>query len=167
MAKKIKQIADEIGVSKQAVFKKIDNLGCRQQLTKIDNQFTVDESLENAIKKAFSNKNDKSNIVNQSSTDYQQFMGYLTESLQVLKQQNELLSQQLKEKDVQLAEKDKQLEAAQKLADQAQQLQAIAENKIKLLEQHDQHLSELIKTQSNSEDHPEVKKGFFTRLFGR
>lgn len=165
MAKTIKQIADEIGVSKQAVFKKIDNLGCRQQLTKIENQFTVDESLENAIKKAFSNKNDKSNTVNQSSTDYQQFMFYLTESLQVLKQQNELLSKQLKEKDIQLAEKDKQIEVAQKLADQAQQLQAMTENKIKLLEQHNQHLSEQVVSRSNSEDHPEVKKGFFARLF--
>lgn len=159
MAKTIKQIADELGVSKQAVFKKIDNLGCRQQLTKIDNQFTVDEKLENTIKKAFSEKVNTFKNVNQSSTNNQNLTDYLTDTLKVLQQQNELLSRQLEEK-------DKQISNLQKLIDQSQQLQAIAENKIKLLEQHDQHLSEQIKTQCNSEDQPEVKKGFFARLFG-
>lgn len=44
MAKTIKQIADELGISKQAVFKRIDNLGLRSKLTKIDNQLMVEKS---------------------------------------------------------------------------------------------------------------------------
>jgi predicted transcriptional regulator len=155
MAKTIKQIADELGVSKQAVFKKIDNLGCRQQLTKIDNQFTVDEKLENTIKKAFSEKVNTFKNVNQSSTDNQKLTDYLTDTLKVLQQQNELLSRQLEEK-------DKQISNLQKLIDQSQQLQAIAENKIKLLEQK-QTSPEPVNGSSSIES----KKGFFARLFGR
>lgn len=159
MAKTIKQIADELGVSKQAVFKKIDNLGCRQQLTKIDNQFTVDEKLENTIKKAFSEKVNTFKNVNQSSTksstDKQKLTDYLTDTLKVLQQQNELLSRQLEEK-------DKQISNLQKLIDQSQQLQAIAENKIKLLEQ-----KETPPEPVNGSSSIESKKGFFARLLGR
>ena len=159
MAKTIKQIADELGVSKQAVFKKIDNLGCRQQLTKIDNQFTVDEKLENTIKKAFLEKVNTFKNVNQSSTksstDNQKLTDYLTDTLKVLQQQNELLSRQLEEK-------DKQISNLQKLIDQSQQLQAIAENKIKLLEQ-----KETPPEPVNGSPSIESKKGFLARLFGR
>lgn len=159
MAKTIKQIADELGVSKQAVFKKIDNLGCRQQLTKIDNQFTVDEKLENTIKKAFSEKVNTFKNVNQSSTksstDNQKLTDYLTDTLKVLQQQNELLSRQLEEK-------DRQISNLQKLIDQSQQLQAIAENKIKLLEQ-----KETPPEPVNGSSSIESKKGFFARLLGR
>lgn len=159
MAKTIKQIADELGVSKQAVFKKIDNLGCRQQLTKIDNQFTVDEKLENTIKKAFLEKVNTFKNVNQSSTksstDNQKLTDYLTDTLKVLQQQNELLSRQLEEK-------DKQISNLQKLIDQSQQLQAIAENKIKLLEQ-----KETPPEPVNGSSSIESKKGFFARLLGR
>lgn len=159
MAKTIKQIADELGVSKQAVFKKIDNLGCRQQLTKIDNQFTIDEKLENTIKKAFSEKVNTFKNVNQSSTksstDNQKLTDYLTDTLKVLQQQNELLSRQLEEK-------DKQISNLQKLINQSQQLQAIAENKIKLLEQ-----KETPPEPVNGSSSIESKKGFFARLFGR
>ena len=56
MAKTIKQIADELGISKQAVFKRIDNLGLRSKLTKIDNQLMVEKEQENMIKSAFSEK---------------------------------------------------------------------------------------------------------------
>lgn len=53
MAKTIKQIADELGVSKTAVNKKIENLGLRSSLRKIGNQFAIDETNESLIKSAF------------------------------------------------------------------------------------------------------------------
>ena len=43
MAKTIRQIADEIGVSKTAVSKQIANLGLRSGLRKNGNQFAIDE----------------------------------------------------------------------------------------------------------------------------
>ena len=52
--KTIKQIAEEVGVTKQAVFKKIDNLGLRDKLMKNGNQFSVDEGTEALIKQGFS-----------------------------------------------------------------------------------------------------------------
>ncbi len=52
--KTIKQIADELGVSKTAVRKKIENLGLRSGLQKNGNQFAIDENQEKLIKSAFS-----------------------------------------------------------------------------------------------------------------
>ena len=48
MSKTIKQIADELGVSKQAVTKCIDNLGLRSTLTKNGNYFVVGDTQEKA-----------------------------------------------------------------------------------------------------------------------
>ena len=51
--KTIRQIADEIGVSKTAVSKQIENLGLRSSLRKNGNQFAIDEHQEALIKQAF------------------------------------------------------------------------------------------------------------------
>jgi DNA-binding MurR/RpiR family transcriptional regulator len=51
--KTIRQIADEIGVSKTAVNKQIANLGLRSGLRKNGNQFAIDEHQEALIKQAF------------------------------------------------------------------------------------------------------------------
>ena len=50
--KTIRQIADEIGVSKTAVSKQIANLGLRSGLRKNGNQFAIDEHQEALIKQA-------------------------------------------------------------------------------------------------------------------
>ena len=50
--KTIKQLADELGISKQALNKRIDNLGCRNQMSKNGNQWLIPESLENTLKSA-------------------------------------------------------------------------------------------------------------------
>ena len=47
--KTIRQIADEIGVSKTAVSKQIANLGLRSGLRKNGNQFAIDEHQETLI----------------------------------------------------------------------------------------------------------------------
>jgi len=67
MGKTIKQIADELGVSKQAVTKCIDNLGLRSTLTKNGNFFVVDDSQEKAIKQVFL----AHQIANQNAKDEQ------------------------------------------------------------------------------------------------
>lgn len=51
--KSIKQIADELNVSKTAVRKKIANLGIGNQFAKNGNQFAIDEEQEKLIKSAF------------------------------------------------------------------------------------------------------------------
>lgn len=59
--KTIRQIADEIGVSKTAVNKQIANLGLRSGLRKNGNQFAIDEHQEALIKQAFSEKSQTEN----------------------------------------------------------------------------------------------------------
>lgn len=51
--KTIRQIADEIGVSKTAVNKQIANLGLRSGLRKNGNQFAIDEHQEALINRLF------------------------------------------------------------------------------------------------------------------
>ena len=62
MGKTIKQIADELGISKQAITKRIENLGCRSELVMVGGQFQINEETEEKIK-------------GYSSTDNQNFGG--------------------------------------------------------------------------------------------
>ena len=111
--KTIKQLADEIGISKQALNKRIDKLGCRNQLSKNGNQWLIPESLENRLKSEFTD--------NQQQPTKQQPVDILVDTL--LKQ---------------LEEKDKQIETLMRTLDQAQQLQALAETKLKAIEDKQQ-----------------------------
>lgn len=112
MSKTIKQIADELGVSKQAVTKCIDNLGLRSTLTKNGNFFVVGDTQEKAIKQAFSahktaNQNANQNA-NQSPTE-------LAVIVEVLQTTIDTLQGQLAAKDEQirgLQSQNEQLTAA-------------------------------------------------------
>mgnify|MGYP000593472973 CR=1 FL=1 len=57
--KTIKQIADEIGVSKQSIRNEIAKQGLQSTLRKNGNQFAIDESCEALIKSAFESRNGK------------------------------------------------------------------------------------------------------------
>ena len=61
MGKTIKQIADELGVSKTSVRKKIDNLGLRSSLQSNGNQFSINEEQEELIKTAFKGNKPQTN----------------------------------------------------------------------------------------------------------
>lgn len=122
--KTIKQIADEVGVSKQAVFKKIDNLGLRQRMSKVNNQWLIDENSENTIKAAFSTTNKTSTS---SATDSQKV--------------DSLIATLQKELEV----KNGQISHLQKLLDQEQQLRMVTEQKLLLLEDQNQQPEEEVK----------------------
>lgn len=68
MPKTIKEIAEEIGVSKTAVMKQIDNLDLRPSLRKIANQFVIDDEVEVLIRKGFFEKI-KNRTANQPQTE--------------------------------------------------------------------------------------------------
>lgn len=95
--KTIKELADELGVSKTAVMKKIDNLGLREKLAKNGNRLAIREPEEKLIIEAFSKK--ESTTANQKVGDSEELISSLLE--------------QLKAKDLQLAKKDEQIEALQ------------------------------------------------------
>lgn len=137
MAKTIKQIAEELGVSKTAVRKKIENLGLSDKVKTDGNRIVIDERQERLIKSTFSQNETKtanSNLVSEKS-----------ETLQLLSDMVSTLTRQLEEKDKQLDAKDRQIEQlnerlaeSQKLVDQQQQLNAIVEQKLSLLEKKEE-----------------------------
>jgi predicted ArsR family transcriptional regulator len=112
MAKSIKQIADELGVTKTAVRKKIENLGLWSNLEKNGNQFTLDESQEKLVKLAFSE--------NKKETNSEKEMKTVTALVSMLK--------------TELEAKNEQIESLTRLLDQQQKLQAITQQRLERLE---------------------------------
>ena len=123
MAKTIRQIADEIGVSKTAVSKQIANLGLRSGLRKNGNQFAIDEQQEALIKQAFFEKT-KTEIENQSQTKTQTENHEVGDLVCVLRATIDTLQGQLEVKDRQIEKLTEALVAAQQTAAAAQALHA-------------------------------------------
>ena len=120
--KTIKQIADELGVSKTAVRKKIENLGLQSSLRKNGNQFAIDKIQEKLIKQAFSGNETETKNANQSQTENHEvsdLVSVLHTTISVLK--------------AELEAKDRQIEKLQMLLDQEQQLHALTAQQIKEL----------------------------------
>ena len=124
MGKTIKQIADELGVSKTSVRKKIDNLGLRSSLQSNGNRFLIDEKQEGLIKAAF--RGNKSQTKSETKTQ--------TES--------ETVSSLISILQEELARKDAQIENLQKLLDQEQQLHMHTKQQLQLLEQKEDIIEE-------------------------
>lgn len=114
--KTIKQIADELGVSKTAVRKKIENLGLRSSLQKNGNQFAIDENQEKLIKSAFLESEAETKTETNSQTE--------TETVSTLVS---MLQRELDAKNEQIAH-------LQKLLDQEQQLRMVTEQKLLQIE---------------------------------
>ena len=128
--KTIRQIADEIGVSKTAVNKQIANLGLRSGLRKNGNQFAIDEHQEALIKEAFSEKS-QTEIENQSQNKTQTENHEVGDLVCVLQATIDTLQGQLEVKDRQIEQQAQTitrltdaLAAAQQTAVAAQALHA-------------------------------------------
>lgn len=116
MSKTVRRIAEELGVSKTAIMKQIENLGLRSSLQKIGNQFAIDEAQETLIKQAFlpQSKTIKSKTENQLKTDI----------VCVLQATINTLQDQLQEKDKQIASLTAALENTTQALNAAQALHA-------------------------------------------
>lgn len=88
--KTIKQIADELGVSKTAVRNKIENLGLSEKMETNGNRIEVNERQERLIKSAFSQKKSKTENVNKVSEK--------TETLRLLSDMISTLTEQLQDR---------------------------------------------------------------------
>ena len=106
--KTIRQIADEIGVSKTAVSKQIENLGLRSSLRKNGNQFAIDEHQEALIKQAFFEKT-QTEIENQSQTKTQTENREVGDLVCVLQATIDTLQGQLEVKDRQIEQQARPL----------------------------------------------------------
>ena len=151
--KTIRQIADEIGVSKTAVNKQIANLGLRSGLRKNGNQFAIDEHQEALIKRAFSEKS-QTEIENQTQTENRE----VGDLVCVLQATIDTLQGQLEVKDRQIEKLTEALVAAQQTAAAAQALHAGTIQQQLLT-------GEAGADQQGQE--PEQKRGWFSKLFGK
>lgn len=151
--KTIRQIADEIGVSKTAVNKQIANLGLRSGLRKNGNQFAIDEHQEALIKEAFSEKL-QTEIENQTQTENHE----VSDLVCVLQATIDTLQGQLEVKDRQIEKLTEALVAAQQTAAAAQALHAGTIQQQLLT-------GEAGADQQGQE--PEQKRGWFSKLFGK
>lgn len=145
MAKTIKEIADELGVSKTAVSKQIANLGLRSSLRKNGNQFAIENQQEKLIKMAFQKKRQQEIVTENSVSDEQsqtksqttnanqsQTANYevcdlvcvLQTTVDTLQEQLSVKDQQIRELNARLAECSTALLAAQETARAAQALHA-------------------------------------------
>ena len=148
--KTIRQIADEIGVSKTAVNKQIANLGLRSGLRKNGNQFAIDEHQEALIKQAFSEKS-QTEIENQTQTENHE----VSDLVCVLQATIDTLQGQLEVKDRQIEKRTEALVAAQQTAAAAQALHAGT------IQQ------QLITGEAGvDQQEPEQKKSWFSKIFG-
>lgn len=123
--KTIRQIADEIGVSKTAVSKQIANLGLRSGLRKNGNQFAIDERQETLIKQAFLEKS-QTEIENQTQTKSQTENHEVSDLVCVLQATIDTLQGQLEVKDRQI-EKLKEAQERQRLENENRQLKVQVE----------------------------------------
>ena len=152
--KTIRQIADEIGVSKTAVNKQIANLGLRSGLRKNGNQFAIDEHQEALIKEAFSEKS-QTEIENQTQTKTQTENHEVSDLVCVLQATIDTLQGQLEVKDRQIEKLTEALVAAQQTAAAAQALHAGT------IQQ------QLITGEAGTDQQePEQKKSWFSKIFG-
>ena len=153
--KTIRQIADEIGVSKTAVSKQIENLGLRSSLRKNGNQFAIDEHQEALIKEAFSEKS-QTEIENQTQTKTQTENHEVSDLVCVLQATIDTLQGQLEVKDRQIEKLTEALVAAQQTAAAAQALHAGT------IQQ------QLLTGEAGADQQdqaPEQKRGWFSKLF--
>ena len=139
MAKTIKEIADELGVSKTAVSKQIANLGLRSSLRKNGNQFAIENRQEKLTKMAFQKNKQRERVVknlvsdeqttnaNQSQTENHEvcdLVCVLQTTVDTLQEQLSVKDQQIRELNARLAECSTALLASQETARAAQALHA-------------------------------------------
>jgi len=164
--KTIKQLADELGVSKTAINKKINENFKRKHFKKKGNKFLIDESGQNAIKSMFTDSysfnrkpkvSENDNFENQDVSEVSDLVVVLKERLLISDEQNN--------------KKDIQIEKLQKLLDQQQILTLQANKKIEELElkndEQTEKEEESVSTQNHEVNEAQTKKSFWAKLFGK
>lgn len=127
----VKEVAEALHISRQAVYSRLDK-DFQPYLT-IKNGKRL---LSRAVLQEIKQDEVSSNLPSEMST-------YLTETLQLLKAQNEILSKELNTKNEQIKELNERLAEAHKMAENAQQLHG-ADKALELQEAQDQKLTPAI-----------------------
>lgn len=161
MTKTVKNLADELKVSRQYIHKVINLLPEDCQPTKIDNKYIITDEVEKNIK-GYMKKDHTSSSTRKPRKLDDKVYSLQQERIADLKEQNSFYEGQIKAL-------QKQLENSQRLVDQEQQLHLSDQKRIEKLEQPDKE-QKTDTIQNNSVDNQQQnqsKKGFFKRFFGK
>lgn len=161
MTKTVKNLADELKVSRQYIHKVINLLPEDCQPTKIDNKYIITDEVEKNIK-GYMKKDHTSSSTRKPRKLDDKVYSLQQERIADLKEQNSFYEEQIKAL-------QKQLENSQRLVDQEQQLHLSDQKRIEKLEQSDKE-QKTDTIQNNSVDNQQQnqsKKGFFKRFFGK
>ena len=131
--KTIKELAEELGVSKTAINKKVSDKNRKLWFAKNGNKFVINETGQKAIKSMFlvDNANLNRKLVGEKSKTKNHKNTNQVSELKLLS----FLEKQLNRKDIQLQEKDNQIKQMQKLLDHQQQLTLQANQQIEKLQE--------------------------------
>lgn len=129
MEKTIKQLADELGVSKQAIQKRLKKLPDNQQPTKVNGTYLLNDSVVSTIRKAYLKGKEGDNL----STNQQPTSDNVGDNLIFKEVIADLKNDKINLFDS-IKEKDDQIKQLQKLLDQQQVLTLQANKKIEQLE---------------------------------
>lgn len=172
----IKTLADELGVSKQAIRKHIDKLPPTLSVTREGNIIYMNTAVASFIRSKVGRvggnvtSNVGGNVTNRKNTVKSTIVDNNTPLSSEIEK---IINEQLKIKDKQLSEKDKQIQTMQKLLDQQQQLSLQSNKQIEQLQLQLSNETEIDLENSNrnkvvnEKDSNEAneKKGFFNRIF--
>lgn len=127
MAESIKDIADELGVSKTAIRKRMTDEFRKTQTEKQGNKILIKDEGVAELKRQF----EEAGTINTSDDNSVDDHG---DESELTAQELEILSDQLTSQNDQLKEKDRQIAELHKLLDQSQQLQLDVQQRMKKIE---------------------------------
>lgn len=154
----VKKLSEELGISKQAIHKRMEQLPTRFQPKKIDGVYELTAEIADAIR----NYKKESTAVNQPEVDH---VDALRMQINELKEDKKRLYGQLDQFQTLL---DQQQQLTLQSNQQIQQLQlSVTKQAEDNTSQKDSYVSNAASEENTEIETPEIKKGFFSRLFNK
>ena len=157
----VRELSEELGISKQAIHKRMEQLPDHFQPKKVDGVYELTAEIAEAVRK---NKK-KSTVVNQPKVDTVDEVDALKTQIEELKEDKKRLYGQLDQFQVLL---DQQQQLTLQSNQQMQQLQlSITNQSEEKTSPNDNYVSNAATEENTDKEISKVKKGFFQRLFNK
>lgn len=154
----VKELSEELGISRQAIHKRIEQLPARFQPKKVDGVYELTAEIADAIR-VFKKS---STTVNQPAVDE---VDALKMQINELKEDKKRLYGQLDQFQILL---DQQQQLTLQSNQQIQQLQlSVTKQSEDNTSQKDTYVPNAASEEQTERETPEIKKGFFSRLFNK
>jgi len=161
----VKELSEELGISRQAVYKRISQLPRSSQPKKIDGVYKLTDSIIDLIRNI-------EEVSTKETTNDNQMVVIMETRINELKEVQKKLYEQLDQKDKQLQQFQTLLDQQQRLTLQTnKQIEQLQLESIKNIEdktsQKDFYVSNAASKEKTEIETPEIKKSFFSRLFNK